>query len=161
VPETWFGRAGLRQQRSQTECEERPSKMTMSISKAATLVTATTLGISTWCCAVAAGAADFPTPLQAEPIPKVESLPARYPATWSFLNYAGDRIELRNVGSDSREVRGQLQAHDSAMLLVPDKRPEIYVADTSARKSMWPIPFGRVAYAVSVPTSSPSTTPRR
>ncbi|MDB6084449.1 MAG: amine dehydrogenase [Gammaproteobacteria bacterium] len=104
--------------------------MTMSISKAATLVTATTLGISTWCFAGAAGAADFPTPLPAEPIPKVESLPARYPATWSFLNYAGDRIELRNVGSDSREVRGQLQAHDSAMLLVPDKRPEIYVADT-------------------------------
>ena len=34
------------------------------------------------------------------------------------------------MGSDSREVKGQLQAHDSATLLVPDKRPEIYVADT-------------------------------
>ncbi|MDP8985495.1 MAG: amine dehydrogenase [Pseudomonadota bacterium] len=77
-----------------------------------------------------AAADDFPTPLSAEPIPKVETLPARYPTGWSFLNYSGDRIELRNVGSDSREVKGQLQAHDSATLLVADKRPEIYVADT-------------------------------
>jgi methylamine dehydrogenase heavy chain len=84
--------------------------------------------------AMAAGAparaADFPTPLPAETIPKVETLPAKYPTAWSFLNYAGDRIELRNVGSDSRDVKGQLQAHDSATLLVPDKRPELYVADT-------------------------------
>jgi methylamine dehydrogenase heavy chain len=77
-----------------------------------------------------ARAADFPTPLPAEPMLKVEVLPAHYPTTWSFLNYSGDRIELRNVGSDSREVKGQLQAHDSATLLVSDKRPEIYVADT-------------------------------
>jgi methylamine dehydrogenase heavy chain len=78
----------------------------------------------------AADAADFPTPLPAEAIPKVETLPAHYPTAWSFLNYTGDRIELRNVGSDSREVKGQLQAHDSATLLVSSKRPEIYVADT-------------------------------
>src|SRR3984885_8253307 len=77
-----------------------------------------------------AAAADFPTPLPADTIPKVQTLPAKYPTTWSFLNYAGDRIELRNVGSDSREVKGQLQARDSATLLVPDKRPEFYVADT-------------------------------
>src|SRR3984957_16867066 len=77
-----------------------------------------------------AAAADFPTPLPPDTIPKVATLPAKYPTTWSFLNYAGDRIELRNVGSDSREVKGQLQARDSATLLVPDKRPEFYVADT-------------------------------
>ena len=77
-----------------------------------------------------AATAEFPNPLPPDTIPKVEKLPAKYPTTWSFLNYAGDRIELRNVGSDSREVKGQLQAHDSATLLVPDKRPEIYVADT-------------------------------
>jgi methylamine dehydrogenase heavy chain len=77
-----------------------------------------------------AAAADFPTPLPADTIPKVQTLPAKYPTTWSFLNYAGDRIELRNVASDSREVKGQLQARDSATLLVPDKRPEFYVADT-------------------------------
>jgi len=77
-----------------------------------------------------AAAADFPTPLPPDTIPKVQTLPAKYPTTWSFLNYAGDRIELRNVGSDSREVKGQLQARDSATLLVPDKRPEFYVADT-------------------------------
>jgi methylamine dehydrogenase heavy chain len=77
-----------------------------------------------------AAAADFPTPLPAETIPKVATLPAKYPTSWSFLNYSGDRIELRNVGSDSREVKGQVQAHDSATLLVPEKRPEFYVADT-------------------------------
>jgi len=87
------------------------------------------LGVSCWVTATAGGA-DFPAPLPAETIPKVETLPARYPTTWSFLNYAGDRIELRNVGADTREVKGQLQAHDSATLLVSDKRPEIYVADT-------------------------------
>ncbi|HEY4968532.1 MAG TPA: amine dehydrogenase large subunit [Steroidobacteraceae bacterium] len=87
-------------------------------------------------CAAAVNAAaantgvDFPTPLPAETIPKVETLPAKYPTIWSFLNYSGDLIELRNVGGDGREVKGQLQAHDSATLLVPDKRPELYVADT-------------------------------
>src|SRR3984957_17789812 len=75
-------------------------------------------------------AGEFPNPLPAEAIPKVETLPAKYPTTWSFLNYAGDRIELRNVGSDSREVKGQLQSRDSGTLLVADKRPELYVADT-------------------------------
>lgn len=78
----------------------------------------------------AAGADNFPTPLPAEAIPKVETLPAHYPTAGSFLNYAGDRIEIRNVGADSREVKGQLQAHDSATLLVSEKRSEIYVADT-------------------------------
>ena len=74
--------------------------------------------------------ADFPNPLPAETIPKVETLPQKYPSGWAFLNYAGDRIELRNVGSDSREVKGQLPAHDSATLLVGDQRPELYVVDT-------------------------------
>jgi methylamine dehydrogenase heavy chain len=87
--------------------------------------TATTVAAAT-----SAWAVDFPTPLPAETIPKVETLPAKYPTGWSFLNYAGDRIELRNVGSDTREVKAQLQAHDSATVLVPDKRPELYVADT-------------------------------
>ena len=100
----------------------------------ACILRATPIAICAWFAATAAGAgaasAEFPTPLPAETIPKVETLPAKYPTTWAFLNYAGDRIEIRNVGSDSREVKGQLQAHDSATLLVPDKRPELYVADT-------------------------------
>jgi methylamine dehydrogenase heavy chain len=80
--------------------------------------------------AQAAPAADFPTPLPSDPTMRIEKLPAKYPTGWAFLNYAGDRIELRNVGADSREVKAQLQAHDSATLLVSDKRPEIYIADT-------------------------------
>jgi methylamine dehydrogenase heavy chain len=95
---------------------------------------ATAVAMCAWFSAGTTGAyaatAEFPTPLPPDTIQKVEKLPAKYPTTWSFLNYAGDRIELRNVGSDSREVKGQLQAHDSATLLVPDKRPEFYVADT-------------------------------
>ncbi|MGO9512600.1 MAG: amine dehydrogenase large subunit [Steroidobacteraceae bacterium] len=78
----------------------------------------------------AARAADFPTPLPADTTLKVETLPAKYPTSWAFLNYAGEWIELRNVGNDSREVKGQLQARDSATLLVADQRPELYVADT-------------------------------
>jgi len=110
------------------QCEERLNEMRASILRA------TPIAMCVWFAAAATGAhaaaADFPTPLPADTIPKVETLPAKYPTTWSFLNYAGDRIELRNVGSDSREVKGQLQARDSATLLVPDKRPELYVADT-------------------------------
>jgi methylamine dehydrogenase heavy chain len=79
---------------------------------------------------VLCAAADFPNPLPTETAQRVETLPAQYPTGWAFLNYSSDRIELRNVGSDTREVKGQLQAHDSATLLVADKRPEIYVADT-------------------------------
>src|SRR5580658_2028533 len=78
----------------------------------------------------AALAADFPNPLPSEQVQKVETLPARYPTGWAFLNYSSDRIELRNVGSDSREVKGELQAHDSATLLVAEQRPELYVIDT-------------------------------
>jgi methylamine dehydrogenase heavy chain len=98
--------------------------MTMSIFRATPIVICASLA------AGAAAAAEFPTPLAPDPTLKVETLPAKYPSGWAFLNYAGDRIELRNVGSDTREVRGQLQARDSSTLLIADKRPEIYVADT-------------------------------
>jgi methylamine dehydrogenase heavy chain len=92
-------------------------------------LTGTCVALAAWV-ALNAGAADFPVPLPAETIPKVETLPQKYPNTWAFLNYAGDRIELRNVGSDSRDVKAELQAHDSATLLVADQRPELYVIDT-------------------------------
>jgi methylamine dehydrogenase heavy chain len=104
--------------------------MTMTIFRATTLRVAASLAIGAVQAAYAAPAAEFPNPLPAETIPKVEKLPAHYPTAWSWLNYAGDRIELRNVGSDTREVKGQLQSHDSAILLIADNRPEIYVADT-------------------------------
>lgn len=80
--------------------------------------------------ALAAGAAEFPNPLPPDQTMQVAKLPAKYPSGWAFLNYASDRIELRNVGSDSREVKAQLQARDSTTLLVSDRRPEIYTADT-------------------------------
>jgi methylamine dehydrogenase heavy chain len=98
--------------------------MTMSIFRATPIL------ICAFLAAAAARSAEFPTPLASDATLKVETLPAKYPSGWAFLNYAGDRIELRNVGSDSREVKGQLQARDSSTLLIADKRPEIYVADT-------------------------------
>jgi methylamine dehydrogenase heavy chain len=75
-------------------------------------------------------AAEFPQPLPPDPTLRVQTLPEHYPTGWAFLNYAGDRIELRNVGSNERDVKAELQAHDSSTLLVPTKRPEVYVADT-------------------------------
>jgi methylamine dehydrogenase heavy chain len=100
--------------------------MMISILRATPIVMCASLAAAS---AVAASA-EFPTPLPTDTQLKVQTLPAKYPTSWAFLNYAGDRIELRNVGSDTREVKAQLQAHDSATLLVADKRPEIYVADT-------------------------------
>ncbi len=99
--------------------------MTMSI-----IVRATPMLICGALAVAAARASEFPTPLPADPPLKVETLPSKYPTSWVFLNYAGDWIELRNVGSDGREVRGLLPVRDSATLLVADKRPEAYVADT-------------------------------
>jgi methylamine dehydrogenase heavy chain len=75
-------------------------------------------------------AADFPTPLAPEKVPNVATLPAHYPTTWTFLNYSSDKIELRDVGGGGEDLKGSLQSRDSATLLVPDKRPEIYLADT-------------------------------
>jgi methylamine dehydrogenase heavy chain len=78
----------------------------------------------------AADAADFPTPLSPETIPNVRTLPEKLPSSWAFLNFSSDRIELRDVGSDTRAVEGNLQARDSSTLLISSTRPEIYVADT-------------------------------
>ncbi len=77
-----------------------------------------------------ATAAQFPNPLPPDAIAKVETLPEKYPANWAFLNYPYNRIELRNVGSDTHEVKGELQARDSTVLLMATQRPEIYVLDT-------------------------------
>jgi len=78
----------------------------------------------------ASAAASFPTPLAPEKVPNVVTLPAHYPSTWTFLNYSSDKLELRDVGGVGEDLKGNLQSRDSATLLVPDKRPEIYVADT-------------------------------
>ena len=103
----------------------------MHLHKLSTVVSAAILTGAAACVAAPAGAAPaFPTPLPSETSLKVETLPAKYPTAWAWLNYTGNRIQLRNVGNDGREVKAELQARDSATLLVPDKRPELYVADT-------------------------------
>jgi methylamine dehydrogenase heavy chain len=77
-----------------------------------------------------ASAAEFPNPLPPDTGPRVSTLPEKYSTGWAFLNFPYNRIELRNVGSDSREVKGELQGHDSTDLLMATGRPEIYVLDT-------------------------------
>jgi methylamine dehydrogenase heavy chain len=77
-----------------------------------------------------AGAPQFPNPLPPDTGPKTTQLPEKYPSGWAFLNFPYNRIELRNVGADSREVRGELEGHDSTDLLIATGRPEIYVLDT-------------------------------
>lgn len=97
--------------------------------KTVLLVAAAALNLG--CFAVSSAIAEeFPTPLPVEELLNIKKLPAKYPTGWAFLNYSTNRIELRNVGADSREVKGNLQSRDSATLLVSDTRPEIYVADT-------------------------------
>jgi methylamine dehydrogenase heavy chain len=98
--------------------------MSMSFARATPILMCVSLATGVVC------AAEFPNPLPPDPTARVEKLPAKFPTGWAFLNYAGDRIELRNVGADSRDVKAQLQARDSTTLLVSDKRPEIYTADT-------------------------------
>src|SRR5580693_5274157 len=77
-----------------------------------------------------AGAAEFPNPLPPDTGPRSSTLPEKYPSGWAFLNFPYNRIELRNVGSDTHEVKGELQGHDSTDLLMATGRPEIYVLDT-------------------------------
>ena len=104
--------------------------MSRSVRRAIPVLMCISLAAATAPGKAAAAAADFPNPLSTDTQGKVDKLPAKYPTGWAFLNYAGDRIELRNVGADSREVKAQLQARDSTTLLVSTKRPEIYTADT-------------------------------
>jgi methylamine dehydrogenase heavy chain len=105
-------------------------RLLLSVRPALTSAGLTIAGLLAAGLVTAAPAANFPQPLPNDPTLTVKTLPEHYPTGWAFLNYAGDRIELRNVGSNERDVKAELQAHDSATLLVSSKRPELYVADT-------------------------------
>ncbi|MDE2304912.1 MAG: amine dehydrogenase [Gammaproteobacteria bacterium] len=92
--------------------------------------TAASVILAAWVSTSAPAAPRFANPLPAGQIPNVLTLPVPYPKGWVFLDYASDRIEIRDVGSDARAVKGQVQARDSTTLLVPDGRNEFYTADT-------------------------------
>ena len=96
-------------------------------------------------------ASEFPAPLPADSTLKVETLPAKYPTGWAFLNYAGDRIELRNVGGDSREVKGAIAGA---------RFGDPAGARQRGPRSTSPIRSGRAVCAVRGPTSSPFTIPQ-
>ena len=76
------------------------------------------------------GAVDYPTPLAPDAGGQLAKLPAQYPADWAFLNFPYARIEIRDIGSDRHETRGELAARDSTVFLLATQRPEIYTLDT-------------------------------
>ena len=86
------------------------------------------LGVLVW--APAFASQRFPHPLPRDQTGVVLTLPAKYPTRWAFLDYASERIEIRDVGDDSRRVIGEVQARDSTTMLIPKDRPEFYTADT-------------------------------
>ncbi|HUY83065.1 MAG TPA: amine dehydrogenase large subunit [Steroidobacteraceae bacterium] len=81
-------------------------------------------------CAPLLASPRFAHPLPPEKLGTVATLPAKYPSSWAFLDYASERIEIRDVGDDTRAVEGDVQARDSTTMLIPDDRPEFYTADT-------------------------------
>ncbi len=81
-------------------------------------------------CTPLLGSPRFAQPLPPEKLGQVARLPAKYPTSWAFLDYASERIEIRDVGDDRRAVEGDVQARDSTTMLIPDDRPEFYTADT-------------------------------
>jgi len=77
-----------------------------------------------------AGATAFPSPLAPYQGGQVATLPEQYPADWAFLNLPYNRIEIRDIGSDTHATRGELPARDSTVSLLATTRPEIYTLDT-------------------------------
>ena len=105
-------------------------KRTDWIASALCLLASALLPLGSFAAATGLKAAQFPTPLPADADLSVATLPSSYPRSWAFVAYANDKFELLDVGSDQREVKGQLPGHESATALVSTRKPEIYVADT-------------------------------
>ncbi len=75
-------------------------------------------------------AKDYPTPLSPDQGGQVATLLEQYPGGWAFLNLPYNRIEIRDVGSDTHAVKGELPARDSTVSLLATTRPELYTLDT-------------------------------
>ncbi len=79
---------------------------------------------------VATAEQNFPTPLPPDRMFQLQALPEQYPQDWAFLEFTGDKMELRDISGRAYDVKGQLASFESGMLLIGHKRPELYVADT-------------------------------
>jgi methylamine dehydrogenase heavy chain len=90
--------------------------------------------------AVAAGrpaaAQDYPNPLPIEPTPAIATLPKTYPSTWIFAHdfnfdsIIDGRVAVIDVGSDVKNLKGQIRAAQFANMVQGDRRGELYVAET-------------------------------
>lgn len=86
--------------------------------------------------ATASVAADFPNPLPEEALGTSATLPQKYPSTWIFvhdLHFASlidGRASVVDVGSDNRNLKGQIPVAQFGNLTPSTSRSEIYVGET-------------------------------
>lgn len=81
-------------------------------------------------------AAEYPQPLPVEPIPAVETLPAKYPASWIFVHdlhfksILDGRAAVVDVAAENGNLKGQIPVAQFGSLTPSRTRSEIYVAET-------------------------------
>ncbi|MEM7570991.1 MAG: amine dehydrogenase large subunit [Pseudomonadota bacterium] len=104
--------------------------------KAALAVASTALSFTLMPALVSADEAKFPTPLEAEPIPAIETLPKDYPDSWmivhdfNFNSMVDGRFNVIDISGEGHGLKGTVPASHFAHMLAPKKAKEIYVAET-------------------------------
>jgi methylamine dehydrogenase heavy chain len=74
--------------------------------------------------------------LKPEPIPKVETLPEEYPASWifahdvNFNSMIAGKVAIIDVDADTREYKGAIDASQMAAFVAAKKHPTLYVAES-------------------------------
>lgn len=80
--------------------------------------------------------AKFPVPLEAEPIPAIETLPVDYPDSWmlvhdfNFNSMVDARYNVVDLSGEGTGLLGQIPASHFAHMLAATKSKELYVAET-------------------------------
>lgn len=104
-------------------------------------LTRSTTVLGTIALAMASGAiADstntFPEPLAEEPLPSVNTLPAKYPASWVLVNdfnfnsIIDGRIAIVDTHSPELALKGLVRASQFANVLMSTRKNEIYTSET-------------------------------
>lgn len=101
-----------------------------------TMLACSSVFISAFALATAAVAADFPNALPEETLGASATLPQKYPSTWLFVHdlYFASLLDGRaavvDVGSDNRNLKGQISVAQFGNLTPSTTRSEIYVGET-------------------------------
>lgn len=83
-----------------------------------------------------AQAEDFPEPLEAEPIPAVETLPDVYPDSWmivhdfNFNSMVDGRLAVVDLAAEGLQLKGNVPASHFANFLSAKSSKELYVSET-------------------------------